>query len=259
MIPQKLQLHNFMSYGQHLPPLDFRGVELACLTGDNGVGKSSLLEAMTWALWGKSRALSDDDLFRHGCRDMWVDFEFKLERSRYRVVRQRSLKKNKGQGSLEFMIGTKSPTGKSTKKRSADDWKSLTGTTKNETQDLINTTLRMNYETFVNSAFLRQGRADEFTIKKSQERKKVLANILNLDYYDRLADQAKANARQATIVAEGLQQQLTHLELEVKDKKALRAEAKNITSQLQVATKIVAKFQKQVTELDRDKENMIKK
>ena len=51
MIPLKLTLHNFLCY-RDPAPLDFSGLHLACLSGNNGHGKTALLDAMTWALWG---------------------------------------------------------------------------------------------------------------------------------------------------------------------------------------------------------------
>ena len=52
----------------------------------------------------------------------------------------------------------------------------------------------MDYDTFVNSAFLRQGRADEFTTNAT-ERKEILAKILGLEEYDALANHAREQAR----------------------------------------------------------------
>lgn len=54
MIPVQLILKNFLSYRD--ATLDFRGLHTACICGSNGAGKSSLLEAITWAIWGESRA-----------------------------------------------------------------------------------------------------------------------------------------------------------------------------------------------------------
>jgi exonuclease SbcC len=54
MIPQKLTLKNFLSYRE--ATLDFSGLHTACICGVNGAGKSSLLEAITWAIWGKTRS-----------------------------------------------------------------------------------------------------------------------------------------------------------------------------------------------------------
>ena len=55
VIPLQLRVHNFMCYRENVPLLDFDGIHLACLTGANGHGKSALLDAITWALWGKAR------------------------------------------------------------------------------------------------------------------------------------------------------------------------------------------------------------
>ena len=248
MIPQRLQLHNFMSYRQNPEPMDFRGVELACLTGANGVGKSSLLEAITWVLWGKSRAKSDDELVHHGHSQMWVDFEFKLGRSYYRVSRKRT-PQGRGQSSLDFMVKSK-PTA---------NWQSLAGVTKAETQDIITDALRMSYETFINSAFLRQGRADEFTIKRSQERKKVLADILNLSYYDQLADKAKAKVKEITMRTEGLSQQLDYVAAETKDKEKLKSEVVRIASELATTTKTIKAVEQDLAKLNNKKKDYDKK
>ena len=82
MIPLSLRLRNFMSYGEDVPPLDFTHFTTACLTGDNGHGKSTLLDAMTWALWGETRAKSLDDVVRLGQYDAEVEFVFDLEGER---------------------------------------------------------------------------------------------------------------------------------------------------------------------------------
>jgi exonuclease SbcC len=56
--------------------------------------------------------------------------------------------------------------------------------------------LHMDYDTFINSAFLLQGRADEFTKKEPYKRKEILADILGLSIYDKLEERAKLSAKQ---------------------------------------------------------------
>jgi chromosome segregation ATPase len=68
MIPVRLKLRNFMSYRGDLPGFSFAGIHTACISGENGAGKSSLIDAMTWALWGKTRAASDDELISIGLK-----------------------------------------------------------------------------------------------------------------------------------------------------------------------------------------------
>ncbi len=55
MLPISRALSNFLSYRDAAPTLHLDGVRLACLCGPNGHGKSALLDAMTWALWGKAQ------------------------------------------------------------------------------------------------------------------------------------------------------------------------------------------------------------
>lgn len=181
MIPISLTMRNFMSYQDE--QLDFSGFNIACVSGDNGVGKSSLLEAITWAIWGKSRVESDDDLIRQGIEEMWVDFVFQSEKNIYRIVRKRS-RKGRGKTVLEFQIN------------SNNIWRSLTEPTIKETQSKIINTLNLSYEVFTNSSYLRQGRADEFTVKSAGERKEILAKILNLDFYEKLAEKAKEKIKE---------------------------------------------------------------
>ena len=61
MIPIKLELTNFLSYRQ-TATLDFTGLQLATISGANGAGKSSILDGVTWALFGQARVKSDDDV-----------------------------------------------------------------------------------------------------------------------------------------------------------------------------------------------------
>ena len=51
MLPVRLEIKNFLAYRETVV-LQFDGIHLACLTGPNGAGKSSLLDAITWAVWG---------------------------------------------------------------------------------------------------------------------------------------------------------------------------------------------------------------
>ncbi len=66
MIPSKLKLKNFMCYRGTTETLDFDQFDVACITGDNGNGKSALLEAITWVIWGKTKVLVSKDLITKG-------------------------------------------------------------------------------------------------------------------------------------------------------------------------------------------------
>ncbi|HZS01097.1 MAG TPA: SMC family ATPase [Chloroflexota bacterium] len=182
MIPIKLHLRNFLCYADAHEPLRFDGIHVACISGDNGHGKSALLDAITWALWGKCRADSADDLIHTGQTEMEVEFEFYLGEGRYRVLRKRS-RGGRGQTTLDLHVVHE------------DGLRPLTGATVRETQERIVELVGMGYDTFINSSFLLQGRADEFTKKTPGERKQILAEILELGRYDELEARARDEAK----------------------------------------------------------------
>jgi exonuclease SbcC len=228
MIPIRLELENFLCYRQPVP-LDFSGLHVACLAGDNGAGKSSLLDAITWALWGKARARRDDELIHLGQSEMQVEFTFDLEGNRYRVLRQRKAGK-RGRSVLEFQV--------------ADDgvFRSISESTIRQTQAKINDLLRLDYDTFLNSAFLRQGRADEFTIKTPGERKQILADILGLEQWGRYEERAKeqikaTDERMAVVTArlEEIDRELAREEEYRADLATAQAEALRLTDALRQA------------------------
>ncbi|MDO8669834.1 MAG: SMC family ATPase, partial [Dehalococcoidia bacterium] len=215
MIPVRLGLRNFMCYGENLPSLSFEGIHLACLSGDNGHGKSALLDAITWALWGKARAKSDDELIYLGRSEMEVDFEFLLADVHYRVVRKRlkaRTERGSGQSVLELHV--------------ANDgvFRSITGNSVRDTERKIVDLLRMEYDTFINSAFILQGRADEFTIKAPTERKKVLSEILGLSWYDRLEEKAREEAKTRDILRREIAAAMEEMEKELAKKPAYEVE-----------------------------------
>lgn len=182
MIPKRLEINNFLPY--RLPdPLHFDGIHLACLTGANGAGKSSLLDAMTWALWGKARTNRDDDLIHQGQTNMSVLLEFEQEGIVYEVRRQRERGK---QGRPLLALFSKQADGNRT---------NLSASSIRATQGVINDILRLDYETFVHSAFLQQGRADAFTTKRPAERKRILSDILGLARWRTYEERAKEAVR----------------------------------------------------------------
>ena len=58
MIPIQLRISGFLSYRDPVE-IDFTAFDLACISGQNGAGKSSLLDAMTWVLFGQARKRDD--------------------------------------------------------------------------------------------------------------------------------------------------------------------------------------------------------
>jgi len=229
VIPIHLKLNNFMAYRE--ADLDFQGINLAVLTGENGAGKSSLLDAITWSLWGKARARRDDELIYLGQSDMEVEFTFNLAPNIYRIIRKRDASK-RGRSNLSFQV------------QEAGGWRTLTDTSLRTTQQKINNLLRLDYDTFINSAFLLQGRADEFTTKTPGKRKEILGDILGLGIYDLYVERAKRRANQkdkeATAISAKIEQIEQDLAREPEYREQLtvaQEEANTLNRQLQLAEK----------------------
>lgn len=213
MVPTRLTLSNFMCYrADSAPdgpaPLDFEGLHVVCLSGENGAGKSALLDAITWALWGEAR-MADDDLIAQGQSEMQVELEFRLGDLEYRVRRARQRGgtgkrggQSAGKSQLDLQV------------RNGAGWKALSESGVRETQAAINDVLRMSYQTFINAAFLLQGHADEFTARTPSERKEVLADILDLGEYEALALKARDRARAIADELKGLRGAMEQLEEE---------------------------------------------
>lgn len=225
MIPIKLTITGFLSYHDTVE-LDFTSFDLACISGPNGAGKSSLLDAFTWVLFGQARK-RDDSVINLQSSLAEVALVFDYEGNTYRV--QRTLPKGKTTR-LEFQI----------REPQSGKWKALTGETVRNTQENIEHTLRLDYETFVNASFFLQGKADQFTQQKASDRKRILGSILGLEvwetYRQRVIDRRRA-AESEILGLDGRMQEI-NAELGEEDERTQRLET------LQVELKRLVKARK---------------
>jgi exonuclease SbcC len=232
-----------MPYRGELPPFSFAGIHTACICGDNGSGKSALIDAITWALWGKTRAKSDDELIHLGEKETEITFDFCLDSLLYRIIRKHSRPKKpsaSGQSSLDlFLLGGDSP-------------RVISCDTIGQTQQKIIDILRMDYDTFINSAFLRQGHAGEFTQQRPARRKEVLASILGLELYDRLEQQAKEQAKEHETERSQLDSALAEIESELCQQPSIEAALEDAGRELADIDKQTAAQQSRLNQLRRD-------
>jgi exonuclease SbcC len=222
VIPTRLTLRNFLSYGEACPPLELDGIGLACLSGANGHGKSSLIDAITWALWGRARGKDLDALVHHGRRDMEVDLEFLASDQRYRVIRRRQRVGARGPSrpSLELQL------------RAGEEWRPLTEPTIAQTERAIERLLRLSYETFVNSALLLQGKADLFSAAGPASRKRVLAEILELSAYEALELRARDERKRYADEAAEMDRTLSLIAPKIAELPALELEQAGVRTEL---------------------------
>ena len=207
MIPISLTLQGFLSYKEPVT-IDFSGVDVACISGANGSGKSSLFDAITWVLFGRARR-SDDALINDAAESCRVEFEFDYENDRYRVQRE----KPRGKATLlELQIRFENGC-----------WKTLTEAGVRMTEDRIREVLRLDYDTFINASFFLQGKADMFTQQAPARRKEILSTILGLEIWEAYKEEAAGRRKNAAIEVKNKRAWLDEVIAEL-DEEAARTE-----------------------------------
>ena len=226
MIPLKLELKNFLSYGE-TESINFEPYHLICLCGKNGHGKSALLDAITWALWGQARKIhgaikADYYILRLGETQMMVSFEFLFNDQRYRIRREYAQTYGKPHAALDFGIVDEAQ----------QAIRSLTDKTIRATQEKISEIIGLDYDTFINTAFLRQGNSNEFSKKTPKERKEILAGILGLNTYEQLRKCALEKVRAMNQEHHYFEQTITSQNTQLEQKKNIIEAQKENTQAL---------------------------
>ncbi len=222
MRPIELVVKNFLAYREPIR-LSFEGIHVACLTGANGAGKSSLLDAMTWALWGKARAADRDHLLHSGQREMSVALTFEQNGRYYQV--QRLYTKSGKSGKAEVWLRCYDP--------DAEQWLPLNEhASLREIDEEIVRRVGLDYETFIHSAFLQQGKADSFATQTPAKRKEILAEILGLAHWEAYEACAKDKARECESQRAHSAGEIERLERELAQEPELRQAAERLADQL---------------------------
>jgi len=251
MIPLKLQIKNFLSYGSELQTIDFEPYHLICLSGKNGHGKSALLDAITWALWGQARKISgtakaDDGLLKIGQSHMMVIFDFACNGQMYRVKREYGKTTGKPYAALDFGMYNTDNT-----------LISLTEKKIRATQRKIEQTIHLTLDSFVNSAFLRQGQANEFSKKSPKDRKDIFAQILGLQEYDHVKKLAMEKAKQAVAQKEGVLQYQEKITTELEKKKEIISKIDTLKKSLTEITDKEKNISEKQKDIDLNKKEIV--
>ena len=174
-----------MCYGTNVPDLNLENIHVACLSGNNGHGKTAILDSITWVLWGKSRTRTQEELVHQGQQSMTVEMEFSSQSQRYRVTRTLSISKS-GSNKTELNLSV----------LENGNAISIMGDTIRDTEQKIIELIHMDYDTFISTSYLKQGDSNHFTNARPNERKKILAEVLDLAYYEKLEVLAKERSRE---------------------------------------------------------------
>lgn len=174
---KKVTIQNFMSVGDRQEvQLDKQG--LVGIIAPNGSGKSTILEAIVWCLWGNTvRDLKADEVINNKAKeDCEVILELDDGPHQYKITRYRAKPDTRKKNDVLVELN------------GAD----ATQGVMSDTQTLINDILGINFDTFAQSVLLTANTKSFCTLKDS-EQKEVLEDILNID----LLRKAQAAAKKA--------------------------------------------------------------
>ena len=175
MIIKKIIVDNYASYKHEIIEFDKLGNSPYLLCGNNGSGKTTIIEMITTALFNRCRGVDQkgagmDELIHTGCDSFKIELEFILNNIDYTIIRERNKKSQK----LKLFINGEDKSGKLM-----------------ETQQMINNIIKLDYDSFMDTVIIAQGQSASFMNKPPIERKKVIAQILDLNKYDILESYTK--------------------------------------------------------------------
>lgn len=178
MRPVSLTIDGFTSYGEptelYLEPL-----QLTAITGRNGAGKTSVVDAMIFALFGRGRVDGDiNAVVTTGVDKATVAFAFELNGRLWRITRIRHATKNRTAVSLECQD-------------EEGVWQARSNGTVKDTDEAVREVLGMSLDTFLATVIIGQGDADRFCAADPVVRKEILGEVLRLGVYQRYAERAR--------------------------------------------------------------------
>jgi len=198
LIIKSLSLRNFQSYREL--NLDLTNTGLLMIFGETGSGKSTIMDAVAWALYGETgKGVNSDDV------KSWLaegDTQAIIEVDDHIIVRTR---------------GTKNDL-------TIDDTRGINLT---DTQRIINTKLGVDFDSFLNSSYLSQfSKSDTFFIASAKERRSILEGVVDLSLPIKASEQARLSIKQ-------LKQDIQSCELDIAKAtgkiSAIQANIKSIT------------------------------
>ncbi|HEY7820422.1 MAG TPA: SMC family ATPase, partial [Vicinamibacteria bacterium] len=185
MRPIKLELQGFTAY-RELTICDFRGVDLFVVTGPTGSGKSSLIDAMTFALYGSVPRYGNPNLVHpvvsQGKLEAKVRFDFSVEGRVYTAVR--IVRRTRG--------------GATTREaRLESEGRTLAGNA-DEVSARVREILGLDFTQFTTCVVLPQGEFARFLHDTPADRQDLLTKLLGVGIYEKAGNLARIREAEAT-------------------------------------------------------------
>lgn len=162
MIFTRLKLNNFKSHEHSVIGFD-KGISV--IVGENGAGKSTILEAISFALFKQHTAKKIDDLVRNNANAMSVSLEFTSNNRDYKIIREK-------RSSLKSSLFKRTAAG-------GEYVHVCTGD--REVANEVRQILDIDSDLFLNAIYIRQGEIAELVDKTPAEKKQLIGKLLGID------------------------------------------------------------------------------
>lgn len=200
MRPLRLEMKGFGAFREQTE-VDFGDVELAAFVGATGSGKSTIIDGITFALFGVVTRYDDRRAVAPAINQMEpearVSLEFEVDSERYTAVR----------------VARRTDNGATTKEARLErggtqqDSEVLAGRA-SEMEQAVEQILGLDFDRFTKTVFLPQGRFAAFLHDKPKDRQELLRQLLDLGIYERMGKQARQRADTARVRLEELEPRL---------------------------------------------------
>lgn len=181
MRPLSLTIEGFTAFRER-QEINFEPLELFVITGPTGAGKTSILDAIAFALYGEVPRIGSRkgtaDVISLGTDRAAVEFEFRIgAHCRHRVARR--ISRRQGQSAtLERQEGTQ--------------WVPVSTGGISEANERIRELIGLDFDGFTRAVILPQGEFHRFLKGETADRRKVLFSLLGVSYFQRMGALARA-------------------------------------------------------------------
>jgi len=178
IIFEKVRWKNFLSTGNTYSEIDLTTAKTNLIVGHNGAGKSTILDALTFALFGRGfRKISKSALVNSiNEKDCIAEVEFSIGKNKYTVVR--GIKPNKF---LIYMNG-----------QPLDQDHTVAIQQKNLEQNI----LRMSYKSFTQVVILGSSTFVPFMRLPGAQRREIIEDILDIQIFSVMNDVLRVKVRE---------------------------------------------------------------
>ncbi|HSR52493.1 MAG TPA: SMC family ATPase [Acidobacteriota bacterium] len=197
MRPIRLELEGFTCFKKRTE-IDFENLDLFAITGPTGSGKTSLLDAVIFALYGRTPRLGErqaSDLISQGLLRLSVLLEFRASGRRWRIARtlRHTARATLSKPQLEVYED--------------GEWQARSSSV-TQIKGLIEGIVGLDFDGFTKSVVLPQGEFDRFLKGSPRERREILTELLGLHIYEKMGKRAREIAEIARNTAQVKQEQL---------------------------------------------------